>query len=67
MKNDHPPLMNEDTPSHTIHPDHIEKMYGGDGHKHHHHFDGQHAAGHMKEHEKVQKLCGGGYTGKMKK
>jgi hypothetical protein len=64
MKNDHPPLMNEETPKHMIHPDFIEKTYGGDGHAHHHKFYGEHAAGHMKEHEKVAALCGGGMAKK---
>ena len=64
MKMDHPPLMKEDTPSHTHNVHMVEKLHGGDGHKHHHHFYGQHAAGHMKEHEKVEKLCGGGMSGK---
>jgi hypothetical protein len=62
MKMDHPPLMKEDTPKHIHHVHMVEKMHGGDGHKHHHHMYGQHAAGHMKEHEKVEKLCGGGMS-----
>jgi hypothetical protein len=60
MKNDFPPMMKENTPEHTIHPDHIEKHYGGDGHKHHHHIYGEHAAGHKKHHEHVKAMCGGG-------
>ena len=66
MKNDHPPLMKEETPNHQHMVHHIEKHHGGDGHKHHHNFYGKHAAGHMKEHEKVEKLCGGGMSGKKK-
>ena len=66
MKNDFPPMMNEETPKHTIHPDHMEKLYGGDGHKQHHEMFGQHAAGHKKHHEHVQAMCGGGMSGRKK-
>ena len=60
MKMDHPPLMKEETPKHMHHVHHVEKHHKAGGHVHHHHHYGQHAAGHMKEHEKVEKLCGGG-------
>lgn len=60
MKLDHAPLMKEATPAHTHNVHMVEKVYGGDGHQHHHHHYGKHAAGHKKEHEKVEALCGGG-------
>jgi predicted Rossmann-fold nucleotide-binding protein len=62
MKMDHPPLMKEPTPSHTIHPKHMEKTYGGDGHKQHHEYYKAHAAGHKLHHEHVEAMCGGGKT-----
>ena len=31
-------------------------------HKHHSEHYGKHAAGHMMEHDKVAKMCGGGYA-----
>ena len=66
MKIDHPPISKDiPTPDHTIHPDHIEKHHGGDGHKHHHHIYGEHKASHEKHHEyvsKFHKMCGGGMT-----
>jgi hypothetical protein len=61
MKMDHPPVSKDIAVAqhlHNVH--HVEKHYGGDGHKHHHHEYGKHAAGHKKEHEKVIALCGGG-------
>ena len=60
------PMMKEATPPHTHNVHMTEKVYGGDGHDHHHKMYGQHAAGHMKEHEKVMAMCGGGKTMKMK-
>jgi len=60
MKMDHAPLMKEPTPHHPHHVHYVEKHHGGDGHKHHHHIYGEHKAGHMKEHEKVEAMCGGG-------
>lgn len=62
MKMDHPPLMKEDTPTHMHNVDHVEKMYGGDGHKPAHEHYGQHAAGHKKFHEHVKAMCGGGMS-----
>jgi len=61
MKMNHPPLMKETTPTHTHHVHMMEKMEDG-GHVHHHKMYGEHAAGHMKEHEKVKALCGGGMS-----
>jgi len=60
MKNDHPPLMKEETPHHPHHVHHVEKHHGGDGHKHHHHMYGEHKADHKKHHEHVEAMCGGG-------
>ena len=64
MKMDHPPLMKEPTPPHTHNVHQVDNLYGGDGHVHHHEIYGKHAAGHMKEHEKVMALCGGGMAKK---
>jgi hypothetical protein len=60
MKMDHPPLMKENTPSHAHNIDHVEKNYGGDGHKAAHEFHTPHQAGHKKHHEHVMAMCGGG-------
>ena len=65
MKDNFPPLMNEETPKHT-HMVHAMKQHEDGGHVHHHNHYGKHAAGHMKEHEKVEALCGGGMSGKKK-
>jgi hypothetical protein len=62
MKMDHPPLMKEDTPTHRVHPEHMEHHYGGDGHKQHHEHFKAHAAGHKLHHEHVKAMCGGGKT-----
>jgi len=54
------PFMKEGSPDHVHNVDHVEKMYGGDGHKAAHEMFGQHAAGHKKFHEHVKAMCGGG-------
>ena len=46
---------------HNIH--HVEKHYGGDGHKAAHEHYGAHAAGHKKHHEHVMAMCEGGEAG----
>jgi len=56
--------MKEETPSHMHHVDHMEKHYGGDGHKQHHEHFKAHAAGHKLHHEHVKAMCGGGMTRK---
>jgi len=63
MKNDHPPLMKEATPPHTHNVHMMEKMEEG-GHVHHHNMYGEHAAGHMKHHDHVKAMCGGGMAKK---
>jgi hypothetical protein len=50
-------------PPHKHMVDHVKQFEDG-GHKHHMNFYKPHSAGHMMEHDKVQKLCGGGMTGK---
>jgi hypothetical protein len=55
--------MKESSPSHTHHVHMMEKMEDG-GHVHHHNMYGEHKASHMKEHEKVKALCGGGMSRK---
>jgi hypothetical protein len=45
--------------SHKMMKDHL-KMYAAGGCTHHSEHYGKHAAGHMMEHEKVAKMCGGG-------
>jgi len=62
MKMDHPPLMKEPTPSHMMQHKHMEKTYGGDGHKQHHEHFKAHAAGHKLHHEHVEAMCGGGMS-----
>jgi hypothetical protein len=52
--------MKEETPSHMMQHKHMEKMYGGDGHKQHHEHFKAHAAGHKLHHEHVEAMCGGG-------
>ena len=64
MKQDHPPLMKEETPKHHHNVHHVEKHYGGDGHKQHHEHFKAHAAGHKLHHEHVMAMCGGGMTRK---
>jgi hypothetical protein len=64
MKQDHAPLMKEETPKHMHHVDHMEKHYGGDGHKQHHEHFKAHAAGHKLHHEHVMAMCGGGMAKK---
>ena len=56
------PMMNEATPPHTHNVHMTEKLYGGDGHQHHQKMYDEHAAGHMKEHDKVAAMCGGGMS-----
>jgi len=60
MKNDHPPLMKEETPHHPHHVHHVEKHHKAGGHVHHHHIYGEHKADHKKHHEHVEAMCGGG-------
>jgi len=50
-------------PPHKHMVDHV-KQYAAGGHTHHMDLCKQHAAGHMMEKDKVQKLCGGGMSGK---
>ena len=67
MKMDHPAISKDmQVDEHMIHPDHMEKHYGGDGHKQHHEHYKAHAAGHKLHHEHVKAMCGGGKTGSMK-
>ena len=62
MKMDHPPLMKEkemhDDFMHNIH--HVEKHYGGDGHKAAHEHYGKHKEDHKMHHEHVKAMCYGG-------
>ena len=53
------PMMKESSPSHTHHVHMMEKMEDG-GHVHHHNMYGEHKASHMKHHEHVKAMCGGG-------
>jgi len=64
MKHEDMKNMKEETPSHMHHVDHMEKHYGGDGHKQHHEHFKQHAAGHKLHHEHVKAMCGGGMAKK---
>jgi len=57
------PMMKEATPAHTHNVHMMEKMEDG-GHVHHHKVYGEHAAGHMKHHEHVKAMCGGGMAKK---
>ena len=54
------PMMKESSPPHTHNVHMTEKLYGGDGHTHQQKMNDEHAAGHMKEHDKVVAMCGGG-------
>jgi hypothetical protein len=66
MKDAHTPFIKEkevhDSFAHNVH--HVEKHYGGDGHKHHqHHVKDEHMAkedGHKMHHEHVKAMCYGG-------
>lgn len=60
MKHEDMKNMKEETPSHMMQQKHMEKMYGGDGHKQHHEHFKAHAAGHKLHHEHVEAMCGGG-------
>ena len=60
MKHEDMQNMKEETPSHMMQHKHMEKMYGGDGHKQHHEHFKAHAAGHKLHHEHVEAMCGGG-------
>ena len=51
--------MKEAAPAHTHNVHMMEKMEEG-GHVHHHKMYGEHSAGHMKHHEHVKAMCGGG-------
>ena len=62
MKHEDMKNMKEETPSHRIHPEHIEHHFGGDGHKQHHEHYKSHAAGHKLHHEHVKAMCMGGKT-----
>ena len=53
----------EKTPPHTHNVNMMEK-FAESGHTHEHNMYGKHAAGHMKEHDKVKALCGGGMSKK---
>ena len=68
MKMDHPPLSKDmAAEDHMIHPEHMEKHHGGDGHAQHHEHFKKHAAGHMLHHEHVKAMCGGGMSKGKKK
>lgn len=54
--------MQEKFMPHVHNIDHVEKNYGGDGHKAHHEFTTAHQAGHKKHHEHVKAMCGGGMS-----
>jgi hypothetical protein len=64
MKHEDMPNMKEETPSHVMHQEHMEKTYGGDGHKQHHEYFKAHSAGHKLHHEHVKAMCGGGMSRK---
>jgi hypothetical protein len=52
------PNMNEPTPTHKMHHDHVKQHAAG--HKHHSQDFMKHAAGHQYEQEKVEAMCKGG-------
>ena len=60
------PFMKESSPPHTHNVHQVEKLYGGDGHKHHQmHVKSEHhtpADGHKMHHEHVEAMCGGGMS-----
>ena len=64
MKMDHPPVHGHGkaphSTDHKMHHEHVKSHAAG--HTHHLDFAKQHGAGHMMEHEKVSKMCGGGYA-----
>ena len=62
MKHEDMKNMKEDTPKHMHNIHHVEKTYGGDGHKPAHEFHTPHQAGHKKHHEHVMAMCGGGMS-----
>jgi len=64
MKHEDMKNMKEESSKHLHNVHHVEKHYGGDGHKHHHHHYKEHAAGHKLHHEHVMAMCGGGMAKK---
>lgn len=68
MKMDHPPISKDmQAEEHMIHPDHMEKHHGGDGHAQHHEHYKAHSAGHKLHHEHVKAMCYGGMSKGKKK
>jgi len=60
MKHEDMPHMKEETPKHAHNIDHVEKHYGGDGHKAAKEFYKQHASGHKLHDEHVMSMHTGG-------
>lgn len=60
MKHEAMPFMVEDTPEHAHNIDHVEKTYGGDGHRPEFEKFKAHSAGHKLHHEHVMGMHKGG-------
>jgi hypothetical protein len=66
MKNDHAPLETGIEPIKHVTMAKSLAMHAS-GHKPHAEVFGEHAAGHVRHDDHVEKLCGGGYMGKKSK